>query len=82
VAIHKTKLWAIFYDGSEVEVVATSFDARRVGEPTVTRVPATAFSASTVGQNFKCLVQASGQHRSFFLLQNIFIENIFGLPLI
>ena len=59
-AIHTTKLWAIFYDGSEVEVVTTSFDARKVGDPTVTRVPATAFSATTIGQNFKCVVQASG----------------------
>jgi hypothetical protein len=57
--MHKTKLWAVFYDGSEVEVVTTSFDAKRVGgDPTVTRVPATAFAATTVGQAFKCVVQA------------------------
>jgi hypothetical protein len=57
VAIHKNKLWALFYDGSEVEVVTTSFDARKVADPVVTRVPATAFSASALGDAFKCVVQ-------------------------
>jgi hypothetical protein len=57
VAIHKNKLLALFYDGSEVEVVTTSFDARKVADPVVTRVPATAFSASALGDAFKCVVQ-------------------------